>query len=150
MKMIGILIFLCLQTYFEIMHHDIPMELDNSLQGSATLHGIDIQDPRLGDENRSSILGDSRVELRILIEKETGFTSQGIQGIGVEILGLGLGTGFGGLFDHGDAIVIDKLARPEPSAESPDFTLILSKRIDRIFKVSTTLFDFVPELELKL
>ena len=126
------------------------MELDNSLQGSATLHGIDIQDPWLGDENRSSVLGHSRVELRILIEKETGFTSQGIQGVGVEILGLGFGTSFGGLFDHGNDIVIDKLPRPEPSAESPDFTFILSKRIDGIFEVSSTLFDLLPELELKL
>jgi hypothetical protein len=149
MKLLRILIFLCLQAYFEIMHHDIPMELDNSLQGSATLHGIDIQNPRLGDENRSSILGHSRIELRILIEKETRFTSQGIEGVGVETRGLGDGTGLGGLFDHGNDIVIDILARPEPSAESPDFTLILSKRVDGIFEVSTTLFDFFPELELK-
>jgi hypothetical protein len=125
------------------------MELDDSLQGSDTLHGIDIQDTRLGDENGSSILGRSVIELRILGEKETGFASQGIHGVGVETLGLGIGTGLGGLFDHGNDIVIDKLSRPEPSAESPDFTFIFSKRVDGIFEVSTTLFDFFPELELK-
>ncbi len=98
------------QSCCKIMNLHIPMVLDNVGNGSDALDGRNVEDTRLGKEDRDSILCDTTVNLRILGLINVGSAAQGWYRIGVISSRLGFGLAFGGLVDHLDDIRKDKLS----------------------------------------
>ena len=147
---IGILQLLCSQPLSKVMHHNVPVELDDSLQGCNTFHGVNVQNTRLGNEERSSVLGESRIELRILSEEEASVTTKRILGVGIEVHPLGIGSDFRCLFYHRNDICKYELASTKPPTESIDFSLFFAEGVNGVFEIHIPLGNFFLELHLPM
>ena len=132
------------------MHLNIPMELENSIESSNALHGIDVKHTGLGNEDGSSVFGFSRVKLGVIGKVEAHFTSQCILRVGIIVIFPRRLVGFCGFLDHFNSVLQYKLTSPKPTGKSPYFTLDFSKGINRLFGLLVALVDLCLEFELKM
>ena len=130
------------------MHHDIPMEFDNALERRRLLHTVDIENARFANIDWRAILGKASVELRIHAEKERRLTAQGVDGIGIIVMALGLAARIRGLLYHENNVVVDVFARAQPARKGIHFTFFDAKGKDCILKIATTFFHRRLEFEI--
>jgi hypothetical protein len=127
---IGMRLFMPLQSHLIIMHHNMPMKLQNPIQGGNALHPIAIQNPRLGNEHGTTILGIPVIQLGILGLKDGGFTSQGLDGVGVKVVLTCVGANLGGFLDHGYDIIVFEFAGAEPTGEAVGLAFERAEGVD--------------------
>jgi hypothetical protein len=128
-----------------VVHHDVPVVLDNVADGCDTFDGINIEDADLGKEDRRSILCYSTVYLGVLRVVHGLWASQSSCGVGIEARLLGSQLAFRSLFDHFHNIVKDEFACTEPPTEGINFTFLNTKAVNGISEGSPSHFNNISE-----
>mmetsp|Transcript_1744 Transcript_1744/g.4823 ORF Transcript_1744/g.4823 Transcript_1744/m.4823 type:complete len:221 (-) Transcript_1744:41-703(-) len=121
------------------------MEFDDTVEGCDALHGIHIEDARLGDEEGAAGLGNSGIQLRVLVVVEGQAAAKRILVVWVESCLLGLVSCLGCLLDHGNDIIVDELSRAQPTAQGPDLALLEAEAVDGVLEGLITLQELLLE-----
>lgn len=119
---IGILFFFASEEVSKVVHLNIPMELEYSIQSSDTFHCINIQYSRFRDKDRCSVFRLSGIQLRVLFKVKTDFTSQSIYRVCIVVIFPRALVAFCSFFYHFNGIFQNKFARTKPATESPSFS----------------------------
>ena len=147
---VWVFLLLCPQTIAKVVHHDEPMELENSLEVGDALHSLHVENTGLGDEQWDTVLGKAGVQLRVLSVIQRGIAPKCSFRVGVEVLRLGIGANFRRLFNHLHDIVDHEFTTTEPSAQRPALSLFLTKAVDRVLEITAPLLHFCLELALSV
>jgi hypothetical protein len=142
----GILGLLETQTGGIVVHHDVPMKLDNAVKRRNLFNAVHVEETGFGIEKGHALFAVAVVELGVLSKKETCVAAESVNGVGIKVPGFGFLPNLGRFLHHGNDILVDKLARPQPTTHGPYFALFLAKAVDSRPELVAALLNGLEEL----